>query len=210
MVERPNKLLHVILIYVILSGITYWLPTFRGLFDGSSYEWGGWMGAGGKGVGGDYWLLLLFTVILVTTVILGWRGIHKPFRWFLLAWFIIIIVQSGFWFFADSVQIKGDTFNYSFSMPIGKIVFPVDLLFFVLALIWIVRDIKLKKSVRFTSWNKTNRNLLILFFCLVPVQFVLLRFFDHVEITDQIGVILTVFQWFLLNLSLYPWKTAKS
>lgn len=203
---KRDKLLHVILIYVVFSGITYWLPLTRGAFDGASYEWSGWLGAGGKGIGGHYWLLFILTSILIMVVILGWRGIHKPFRWLLLTWFLILIVESGSWFFSENVQIKGDTFGYDFAMPIGKLVFPLDLLFLFLSCFWIIRDIRSKKYVRPTPWNKINRNLFIHFFCLLPVQFILLRFFDHNEIFDQIGVFLTIFQWILLNLSLYPWK----
>lgn len=40
MAWKPGKLLHLIMIYVILSGITFWLPATRGLFDGSSYSCG--------------------------------------------------------------------------------------------------------------------------------------------------------------------------
>lgn len=208
MKQKRDVLLHIILIYVILSGITYWLPTTRGLFDGTSYTWSGWMGISSTGTGGYYWLLLIFTTLLISVVYFGWRGYYKLFRWLLLLWFIILIMESGSWFFlADDVQVKGDTLGYDTSLPVGRIVFPVDVLFLLLACIWIVRDIR-RKHIRNTPiWIKLNRNLLILFFCILPIQFIILRFFDEQLIFDQIGVLLTIFQWFLLNLSFYPWKT---
>lgn len=104
MKQKRDVLLHIILIYVILSGITYWLPTTRGLFDGTSYTWSGWMGISSTGTGGYYWLLLIFTTLLISVVYFGWRGYYKLFRWLLLLWFIILIIESGSWFFlADDV-----------------------------------------------------------------------------------------------------------
>lgn len=193
--RKRDVLLHIILIYVILSGITYWLPTTRGLFDGTSYTWSGWMGISSTGTGGYYWLLFIFTTLLISVVYLGWRGYYKLFRWLLLLWFIILVMESGSWFFlADNVQVKGDTLGYDTSLPVGKIVFPVDVLFLCLACIWIVRDIRRKHTRSTPIWIKLNRNLLILFLCILPIQFIILRFFDEQLIFDQIGVILTIFQ----------------
>lgn len=101
MERKSDMLLHFILIYVILSGLTYWLPTIRGLIDGPSYSWSGWLGIGGSGVGGHYWLLLIFTTLMISVVFCGWRGIHKPFRWLLLTWCTLLVIESGTWFFSS-------------------------------------------------------------------------------------------------------------
>jgi hypothetical protein len=203
---KPDKLLHVILIYVIFSGFTYWLPTIRGLFDGPSYSWSGWMGIGGTGVGGQYWFLLMLTALMTTAVFFGWRGIHKPFRWLLLIWFILLVIESGSWFFStETVQLKGDTLGIELSL--GKIIFPFDILFWSLSCLWLIRNIRSNHPHQSPSWTRLNRNLLLMFFCLLPLQFIFLRFFDHNKIFDQMGVFLTIGQWILLNLSFYPWKS---
>ncbi|WP_286228458.1 hypothetical protein [Neobacillus mesonae] len=203
---KPDRLLHLILIYVMLSGFTYWLPTIRGLFDGPSYSWSSWMGIVGTGIGGQYWLLLIFTALMTTVVILGWRNIHKPFRWLLLTWFMLLVIESGSWFFSsETVYLKGDTLGLDLSL--GKVIFPFDILFLSLSCVWIIRDLKSKHSPHRPSWKRLNRNLLILSSSLLPLQFIFLRFFDNYKILDQIGVFLTIFQWILLNLSFYPWKT---
>ncbi|GHH99732.1 hypothetical protein AM1BK_32750 [Neobacillus kokaensis] len=166
------------------------------------------MGLNGSGVGGDYWILLIFVFLMISVVFLGWRGIRVPFRFVLVIWFLLLTVESGSWFFsAESVHFKGDTLG--FDVPFGKIIFPFDLLFLILSIVWIIRDSR--NNFRFTlpSMKKINRILLILFFCLFPFQLLLFRILDYSVIFDEIGVFLTIFQWILLNLSFYPWKSSK-
>ncbi|CAH2714810.1 hypothetical protein BACCIP111895_01986 [Neobacillus rhizosphaerae] len=205
---KPDRLIRLILLYVMLSGLTYWLPIIRGLFDGPSYSWSGWMGIGGTGIGGQYWLLLILGSLLTSVVFLGWRGARKPFHWLLLTWFILLVIESGSWFFStETIHFKGDTLGVDFSLK--KIIFPFDVLFLVLVCLWIIRNLRSASSLPSPTWKRLNRNLLILFFCLFPLQLILLRFLDHDKIFDQIGVILTIFQWLLLNLSFYPWQSHK-
>ncbi|MBS4214557.1 hypothetical protein [Neobacillus rhizophilus] len=205
---KPDRLLVLILLYVILSGFMFWLPIIRGLFDGPTYTWSGWMGLGGSGIGGQYWLLLILVSLMTSIVILGWRGAQKPFHWLLLTWFILLVIESGSWFFSsEKVHFKGDTLGLNFSLE--KIIFPFDVFFLVLTCLWIIRDKRSTSHFQSPSWKRLNRNLLIVFFCFFPIQLVLLRFFDNNRIFDQIGVILTIFQWILLNLSFYPWQSRK-
>ncbi|WNS75231.1 hypothetical protein RRV45_20530 [Bacillus sp. DTU_2020_1000418_1_SI_GHA_SEK_038] len=202
---KPDWLLHVILAYVMVSGITFWLPVIRGLFDGRSYTWSGWLGMGGSGLTGHYWLLLIFTALLITLIFLGWRGARKPFHWLLLLWFSLLVAESGSWFFSsETVHFRGDTLGTD--IPIGKIIFPFDLLFLGLSIRWVIRDIRTQHSYLYPLWKKSNQNLLLFSLCLLPLQFFILRFFDQYPIYDQIGVIVTTFQWIVLNLAFYPWR----
>ena len=42
----------------LVSGVLVWLPLVRGATQGAAYRWALSPGIGGRGVGGDYWLLL--------------------------------------------------------------------------------------------------------------------------------------------------------
>ncbi|MCR2823753.1 hypothetical protein [Lederbergia panacisoli] len=203
---RPDTLLHVILVYVMASGFTFWLPIVRGIFDGSSYTWSVWLGFDGIGIHGDYWLLLIFTVMLVFVIYLGWRGAQKPFHWLLLSWLILLVIESGTMFFSqETIYFKGETLGTEFA--IGKVIFPIDLLFLILSSIWVIRNVKKTRSKKKIAWRKENRILLTAFFIVFPIQLITLRFFDHNIIFDQVGVALTMLQWLLLNLAFYPWQS---
>lgn len=199
---KPDFLLHIILLYVVISGFTFWLPIIRGLFDGSSYIWSGWLGIGGKGIYGDYWLLLFFVAVLLSVVYMGWRGAQKPFHWLLLIWLLLLVIESSAMLYStETIYFKGDTLGTEFA--VGKILFPLDLLFLCLSCIWIIRDLKKKSSKKKILWIRTNRTLLTIFFFIFPLQLLTLRLLDY----DQFGVMLTLFQWIVFNAALYPWQS---
>ncbi|MCJ8008746.1 hypothetical protein ACFFF5_09030 [Lederbergia wuyishanensis] len=199
---RPDILLHFILAYVMMSGFMIWLPIIRGLFDGTAYTWSGWLGIGGNGILGDYWLLLIFASILLSVIYLGWRGAQKPFHWLLLIWLFLLVVESAAIFFSnETIYFKGDTLGTQFDA--GKIIFPIDLFFLSMSCFWIYRDLKKKRHKGQLSWTKNNRMMLIIFFLIFPLQLITLRFLDY----DQLGVFLTLFQWLILNIAFYPWRS---
>lgn len=55
-----------------------------------------------------------------------------------------------------------------------------------------------------------NRPLLTLVFAMLPAQFVLLRFGEPHGLTDQIGVVLTLIQWWILYASIGPARQVSS
>jgi hypothetical protein len=60
--------------------IIVWLPLVRTIMDGVTYQWGNrylGMQFGGKGMGGDFWILPLLTAFSLTLLYLGWRGAHQ-------------------------------------------------------------------------------------------------------------------------------------
>lgn len=79
MVWKPDRLLRSILIWTAITFIIVWLPFVRGLMDGNTYEWGNYffgMQFGGRGVHGDYWLLVIQAVfgILLLYLVGAERG----------------------------------------------------------------------------------------------------------------------------------------
>ncbi len=72
---------------------------------------------------------------------------------------------------------------------------------FLLTVLWAARDWPHSAGRTTPPWGRANRGLLLLAGALLPVQFVLLRFGKPHGTTDQIGVLLILLQWLLLNLS---------
>src|ERR1044072_6355926 len=53
---RFDRLLQGLLLWTALTTLVFWLPLVRGLFDGVTYQWGGF-GFSGRGTDGDYWFV---------------------------------------------------------------------------------------------------------------------------------------------------------
>lgn len=213
MTWKPDRILKAILIWTMITMILVWLPLVRGVMDGESYQWGNsfWgMHVGGSGVGGQYWLLVLQAAFGLALLYLGWRGARQPFHWLLLLWHIPLGVQAFYDAFTSpgDYRFRGDTLGVDVSLAwVGPLFFGG---FALLALFWVVRDLKKNREKVFIAWTRTNRILLVIVLSLLPIQFVLLRFGEQHGPRDQAGVILTMLQWLLITLALYPWSSRNS
>jgi glucan phosphoethanolaminetransferase (alkaline phosphatase superfamily) len=107
--------------------------------------------------------------------------------------------------FPDDYRFKGDTLGVDVSLAwVGPAFW---LVLAALSILWVVRDRKNPQRDWTPSWNRTNTILLSLVILLLPIQFFLLRFGTPTDdIRDPLGVILTMFQWLLLNLAFVPWQ----
>jgi hypothetical protein len=208
-----DRLLKVILILTALTVLTTWLPLIRGLMDGPTYEWGQSLfgvNFGGKGLGGDYWMLVLQAVIVIPLIYLGWRGARSPFHWLLLLWNVPSVVNAFYNAFAfpEDYRFKGDTLGVDVSVAwVAPLFWGVLTL---LSIVWIVRDLKQPRERAPVAWTRKNTVLLTLVLLLLPVQFGLLRFGEPLSRNDQVGVVLTMIQWLLLNLSFVNWRSKQS
>lgn len=201
---KPDRLLKVILTLTAITMITVWLPFIRGSMDGNTYEWGNsflGFGFGGQGIGGYYWIVVLEAVLCVAVIYFGWRGAQPPFHWLLLLWNIPQAVDAFYNAirFPENYRFQGDTLGVDLSLAwVGPLLFGGLAL---LSLIWVVRDLRQRRSEDLPVWSRRNRVLLMITFSLLPLQFFLLRFGEPHGTTDQIGVILTMLQWALLNIT---------
>ena len=206
---KPDRILKVILIWTVITMIVVWLPFVRGLMDGDSYRWGNifWgMQIGGAGVHGDYWLLVLQVLFGLTLLYLGWRGARQPFHWLLLLWHVPLGMQAinEALTSPEDYRFRGDTLGVDLSLSwVGPLFFGG---FALLSLFWVVRDLRRTREKVELDWNRVNRVLLLIALGLLPVQFVLLRFGVPHGPRDQVGVILTMMQWVLINFALFPWS----
>ena len=209
MVWKPDRLLKAILIWTMVTLIIVWLPLVRGLMDGDSYQWGNsaWgLQFGGRGLRGDYWFLLLQAAFGLVLLYLGWRGARQPFHWLLLLWHIQLALQSTYNSLTspEDYRFRGDTLGVDVSLAwVGPLIFGG---FALLSIWWVVRDIKSGRQHAVPEWTLTNRVLLLIVVSMLPIQFVLLRFGPPHGPGDQAGVILTMFQWVLINMGLFPWS----
>ena len=208
MVWKPDRLLKAILIWTMLTLLIVWLPLVRGLMDGESYQWGSslWgFQVGGRGVHGHYWVLVLQAIFGITLLYLGWRGAQQPFSWLLLLWHIPPGVTATYNAInsPEDFRFRGDTLGVDVSLAwVGPLFFGG---FALLSVVWVVRHLRVRRDKAAPKWNRANHILLLIAVGLLPIQFVLLRYGEPHGPTDQIGVILTMLQWLLINLGLFPW-----
>jgi hypothetical protein len=177
--------------------------------DGDSYQWGNsFFGfqVGGRGLHGDYWVLVLQATFGLILLYFGWRGARQPFHWLLLLWHISLGFQAIYnaLSFPEDYRFRGDTLGVDVSLAwAGPLFFGG---FALLSILWVVRHIKSRQKRTLPQWTLTNRLLLLIAVSLLPIQFVLLRFGPPDGPGDQAGVILTMLQWVLINLGLFPWS----
>ncbi len=201
---KPDCLLRWLLIWTGFTLLAVWLPLVRGLMDGASYQWTFAPGVGGRGVGGTYWLLVILAGYGLLMLSLGWRGARPPFHWLLLLWHLSLagLVVYASWTAREPMRFRGDTLGIDISIAwMGPVFFGG---FALLAVYWVVRDRRAAPPRVAPEWQRTNRVLLLLAALLLPVQFILLRFGEPHGTTDQVGVVLTIGQWLLVNCALVP------
>ena len=210
---KPDRILRAILIWTMITLILVWLPFVRGLMDGDSYRWGNLFWGRqirGSGVHGDYWVLVLQVLFGLTLLYLGWRGARQPFHWLLLLWHIPLGVQAikEALTSPEDYRFRGDSLGVDVSLAwVGPLFFGG---FALLSLFWVVRDLRRTRGKVELEWTHVNRILLFIALGLLPVQFVLLRFGEPHGPRDQVGVILTMLQWVLINFALFPWSRKRS
>ncbi|MEQ9147687.1 MAG: hypothetical protein RLP13_05385, partial [Cytophagales bacterium] len=103
----------------------------------------------------------------------------------------------------DDVMFHGDTLNVHISL--FWIVIPLSIIALFLVYNVIVKDMKSENvSIK---WNKKNNIYLLLILGPIPIQAILLASGEPHGITDQIGVIISILQCFLIPLILVPRKS---
>lgn len=213
MSPRALTLLHRLLLgWLTLSFVLAWLPLVRALMDGRTYEWGTrYFGIpfSGAGLTGDLWLLIVLSSLAIWLLYRGWRNPSRPFAAVLLAWLGLAAADSLHAVFTGgSFDFEGATLGVSVSLAIVAPLMHVGV--FVLAVIWSVHQARSPHPGVRPRWTSTNAALGAMVVLLFPIQFLLLRAGQGQEAKDVIGVLLTIFQWFLISAALYPWRPRRS
>ena len=205
---RSDRLLQGLLLWTALTTLVFWLPFVRGLFDGASYEWGGF-GFRGRGTAGDYWFVVIASILAIALQYLAWRGPRAPFYMLFGGWQLYLALSTAAAAVSDpaSLRFQGDTLGVDVSFAVAA---PVIMgMVAALVLFWIVRDAR-RATPRpaWSAWSSRNTRWVLALAALLPMQLVLLRVGDPHGTTDQIGVLVTIAQWFLLSIALAPAKTS--
>jgi hypothetical protein len=205
-----DRVLRALLLWTALTTIIFWLPAVRGLFDGATYEWGGF-GFSGRGISGDYWFPLVTSALAIATQYLAWRGPRAVFYalfggWHLfLAFGAVMLALSS----PESLRFQGDTLGVDVSLAVaGPVLFCVAA---ALVLFWMARDLR-RGGPRpaLLSWSRRNTRWTVALASLLPMQLVLLRIGEPHGTTDEIGVLVTMAQWFLLSVAFWPGAERRS
>lgn len=200
---KPDWMLRVLLAWTAITTLPFWLPLVRSFMDGDSYEWG-LLDFRGHGLHGDLWLPALGVALALAIRWPGWRGARMPFHVLLLLWVVPLGAAATWLSIAnpEDFRFQGDTLGIDVSLA------PVGILLFgglaVLALLWVIRDLRSGRRREAPPWTRTNKLLGLGLLALLPLQLVLLRFGEPHGTTDQIGVVITILQWLLVGAALRP------
>jgi len=189
--------------WTALTTIIFWLPTVRGAFDGPSYRWG-LFGFSGSGMAGAWWLPVLGSLAALAARSLAWRGGLRPASLLIAAWHLMLF--AGVVYAAatnpDDFRLQGDTMGINISLAlVGPALFGAGA---ALAIYVGVRVLRGDIAARREAWAPSNTRWLVALLALLPVQFILLRYGSAGSTADQIGVLLTIAQWLLLDRALRP------
>ena len=197
------RLLKGLLLWTALTTMVFWLPFVRGLFDGESYQWGGF-GFSGRGTDGDYWFVAVASILAIALQYLAWRGPRAAFYVLFGGWHLYLAFTTASAAISDpaSLRFQGDTLGVDVSFAVAA---PVFMGFAAsLVLFWIVRDARsATPRPSLTAWSARNTRWVLALAALLPMQLVLLRVGEPHGTTDQIGVLITIAQWFLLSVALW-------
>ena len=203
--RKTTRLKTILSVIVSITFLIVWLPFLRAIFDGRSYHWGT-----------EYFVFLIYGAgvnldfIFVVIQLLFYAALMISFYWvknrnifygMLSLWFLNVfgnllfdIIMNG------DTMFHGDTLGVHIS--ITWIVVPLS----VLALLMIVLVIRedLAEAEQSIGWNMRNRNLMFLILGPLPIQAVLFAIGEPHALTDEIGVIISILQCFLIPIFLRP------
>tara|TARA_R110001583_G_scaffold110917_3_gene259990 strand:+ start:485 stop:1135 length:651 start_codon:yes stop_codon:yes gene_type:complete len=206
-VRSNNYLFNSLLIF---SGITFmlvWLPLLRCLFDGKSYSWGQdyfGLSFSSSGVESDYFVLILFLLFFILFFYsFYWIKNRVIFYALLILWWIHTFGNLLFGLIKDGDStFQGDTLDVNIS--ISMILIPLSILALSLIVAIILKD--RKKAEVSIPWNKKNTTKALFILGPLPLQAIMYATGEPHGLTDEISVIITILQSFLIPIIFFPSK----
>ncbi len=205
--RKPDVWKNLLSFIIALTFMLVWLPFIRSIFDGTTYQWGAeFFGTimVGKGLEGDfYYLVLQMAFFAVLFVSMYWVKNRRVFYGMLIAWFVLVFVNLWVDMLINGpAMFHGDTMDVHIS--ITWIVIPVSILALALIVFVIRNDVKTEETQ--IAWTDTNRRIGWGLLLCLPIQLFLLSTGEPHELTDEIGVIISIAQCYVLPFLLKPYK----
>ncbi len=207
--RKPSRLTTLLTFVISLTFMVTWLPLLRSILDGSTYQWGmTWFGLqfSGAGINRDIVFLLVQLLFYAALMVSMYRVRNRSiYHGLLVVWFIHVFgnLLSEIIINGDTL-FQGDTLNVSISLT--SIIIPLSILAFALILLEIRADRKAEPVQ--IPWTSKNSTLAWIIFGMLPIQALLLATGEPHGLTDEIGVILTILQCFLIPLILRPYPAS--
>ena len=206
---RKSTTLKKVLSFIIaITFMIVWLPFVRCIFDGESYQWGaeyfGQM-VHGKGVDGSF-IFLVFQLAIYVALFYSIYWVRNRI-WFyvmLAIWFINVFGnQIAEILINGGTMFHGDTLNVHISVT--WIIIPLSIIALLLVIIVIREDINAKEVE--IPWNAKNRFYAWVILGPLPLQALLLSMGEPHATTDEIGVVISIVQCFLIALIYRPYPS---
>lgn len=202
---RPDLLLKFLLTWSAVTFIFFWVPAVCGLLGSHAVYWN-FFGLPLENIVVNNWLPVTGAVVAVFIMLLGWRGARQPFHGLLILWHGFL-TAGAIWLTVarpDSFVLQANI--PGFEVPLAWTAAGVFGAVTILALIWVIRDFRHSVGRRLPPWNRRNIRFFGIALILLPAQFVLMHYGEPTDLTGQIGVLLTMFQWMMINMGMYPWR----
>jgi hypothetical protein len=202
-----QRLFAVLWIWISFRTILPWLVFFRLTFEGDGYSWGtAYFGHMFHSSGLARLDFLVVYALLMISLFMLWQLRKQNFKLggtLLLVYLGFFAANALYQFMSGEPMIfQGDTLGVKVDLSMPFFLFNFGM--FILAQIWWwgVRDLPQGPGPQpMAGYKRKIIKACILF---VPIQLVLLIFGTPHELTDEIGVIGTMLQWFLLAFAYYP------
>ncbi len=208
---RESKLPYNLLLGLVgLTFMLVWLPLWRCIMDGSSYQWG--MAFFGhrvysKGIEGDIWFLLLqlpFFALLIYSFY--WIKNRALFYGLLGAWFVLSFGNFLYTVLAEGgMEFQGDTLGVQVSITSLVLALSAICLALIGWAVWKDRQ----SDNKAIAWNSRNNKWAIALLAMLPLQFILFASGEPHGTTDEIGVVITIAQSILLPFVFVPRREKK-
>lgn len=202
-----QRVFTILWVWMSFKTLLPWLVFFRLTFEGDSYSWGmeyfGHMFYSSGLARADF--LVIYALLASSLYLLFLLRRHNiRLAGLLLTIFLgFFAADAAYAFLAGEPMIfQGDTLGVTVDLTILFFIFQFGMFALALAWWWGSRDVSRGAGPQaMANYKKIMVKICI---AIVPVQLVLLIFGEPHELTDEIGVILTLSQWAMLAFALYP------